>query len=167
MKLATYKDGSRDGQLVVVSRDLATAHYATGIAGRLQQALDDWNFIAPQLQDLYVALNQGRARHAFPFEAARCMAPLPRAYRWVVANAYRSHLEPLQPRASGAVGLLRQAAQILDHGGVGAIPTDSCYALACHLDDKAAVDRIRAIRRSRAHATRSARPNALNTASIL
>ncbi|MGH6612061.1 MAG: L-threonylcarbamoyladenylate synthase [Burkholderiaceae bacterium] len=45
------------------------------------------------------------------------------------------------------VRLLRQAAQILDHGGVGAIPTDSCYALACHLDDRAAVDRIRAIRR--------------------
>lgn len=43
--------------------------------------------------------------------------------------------------------LLRQAAQILDHGGIGAIPTDSCYALACHLDDKAAVDRIRQIRR--------------------
>ncbi|MDO9570235.1 MAG: fumarylacetoacetate hydrolase, partial [Hydrogenophaga sp.] len=42
MKLATYKDGSRDGQLVVVSRDLSTAHYATGIAHKLQQALDDW-----------------------------------------------------------------------------------------------------------------------------
>ena len=42
---------------------------------------------------------------------------------------------------------LRQAAQILEHGGVGAMPTDSCYALVCHLDDKAAVDRIRAIRR--------------------
>ena len=41
MKLATYRDGSRDGQLVVVSRDLSTAHFATGIAGRLQQALDD------------------------------------------------------------------------------------------------------------------------------
>ena len=47
MKLATYKDGSRDGQLLVVSRDLTTAHYATGIAQRLQQALDDWNFISP------------------------------------------------------------------------------------------------------------------------
>ena len=43
MKLATYKDGSRDGQLVVVSRDLSSAHYATGIASRLQQVLDDWN----------------------------------------------------------------------------------------------------------------------------
>jgi len=89
MKLATYQDGSRDGQLIVVSRDLAFAHYATGIASTLQQVIDDWNFIAPQLQDLYVALNQGRARHAFPFEAARCMAPLPRAYRWAVGSAYR------------------------------------------------------------------------------
>ncbi len=52
-------------------------------------------------------------------------------------------VHPVNPQ----VRLLRQAAQILDHGGVGAIPTDSCYALACHLDDKAAVDRIRAIRR--------------------
>ncbi len=85
MKLATYKDGSRDGQLVVVSRDLRMAHYATGAAHTLQQVLDDWNFIAPQLQDLQVALNQGRARHAFAFEPARCMAPLPRAFQWLVA----------------------------------------------------------------------------------
>ena len=67
MKLATYKDGSRDGQLVVVSRDLSTAHYASGIATRLQQLLDDWNFIAPQLSDLYQMLNDGRARHGFAF----------------------------------------------------------------------------------------------------
>jgi len=52
-------------------------------------------------------------------------------------------VHPIDPQ----VRLLRQAAQILDHGGVGAIPTDSCYALACHLDDRAAVERIRAIRR--------------------
>ena len=47
MKLATFKDGSRDGQLVVVSRDLTQAHFASGIATRLQQVLDDWNFISP------------------------------------------------------------------------------------------------------------------------
>jgi fumarylacetoacetate (FAA) hydrolase len=93
MKLATYKDGSRDGQLVVVSRDLATAHYATGIAGKLQQALDDWGFVSPQLQDLYEALNGGKARHAFPFEPQRCMAPLPRAYQWADGSAYINHVE--------------------------------------------------------------------------
>jgi fumarylacetoacetate (FAA) hydrolase len=93
MKLATYKDASRDGQLVVVSRDLSVAHYATGIAGKLQQVLDDWNFMAPQLQDLYDTLNNGRARHAFPFEPARCMAPLPRAYQWADGSAFINHVE--------------------------------------------------------------------------
>ena len=91
MKLATYKDGTRDGQLVVVSSDLSTAHYATGIASRLQQALDDWGFIAPQLQDLYETLNQGKPRHAFAFDPALCMAPLPRAYQRLTGTAYASH----------------------------------------------------------------------------
>ncbi|MBL7088044.1 fumarylacetoacetate hydrolase family protein [Acidovorax sp.] len=93
MKLATYKDGSRDGQLVVVSRDLGTAHYATGIASKMQQVLDDWGFISPQLQDLYDQLNSGRARHAFPFDPAQCMAPLPRAYQWADGSAYINHVE--------------------------------------------------------------------------
>ena len=93
MKLATYKDGSRDGQLVVVSRDLSTAHYATGIAQTLQQVLDDWNFLAPQLQDLSVTLNHGKARHAFAFDPAMCMAPLPRAYQWADGSAYLNHVE--------------------------------------------------------------------------
>lgn len=93
MKLATYKDGSRDGQLVVVSRDLTTAHYATGIANRLQQALDDWNFTSPQLQDLTDTLNHGKARHAFPFDPTLCMAPLPRAYQWADGSAYLNHVE--------------------------------------------------------------------------
>jgi fumarylacetoacetate (FAA) hydrolase len=93
MKLATYKDGSRDGQLVVVSRDLSTAHYATGIADRLQQALDDWGFISPQLQDLYETLNQGKARHAFSFDPVQCLSPLPRAYQWADGSAYINHVE--------------------------------------------------------------------------
>ena len=101
MKLATYKDGSRDGQLVVVARDLGAAHYATGVASRLQQVLDDWNFLSPQLQDLYEQLNAGRARHAFPFDARQCMAPLPRAYQWADGSAYLNHVE-LVRKARGA-----------------------------------------------------------------
>ena len=93
MKLATYKDGSRDGQLVVVSRDLASAHYATGISERLQQALDDWNFLSPQLQDLYDTLNHRKARHAFAFDPTRCMAPLPRACQWADGSAFINHVE--------------------------------------------------------------------------
>jgi fumarylacetoacetate (FAA) hydrolase len=93
MKLATYKDGSRDGQLVVVSRDLSTAHYATGIANKMQQVLDDWGFVASQLVDLYETLNNGKTRHAFPFDPAMCMAPLPRAYQWADGSAYINHVE--------------------------------------------------------------------------
>ena len=100
MKLATLKDGSRDGQLAVVSRDLSSAHFATGMATRMQQLLDDWNYISPQLEDLYATLNGGKARHAFAFDPSRCMAPLPRAYQWADGSAYANHSE-LLCRASG------------------------------------------------------------------
>ncbi|HEX8614988.1 MAG TPA: fumarylacetoacetate hydrolase family protein [Telluria sp.] len=93
MKLATLKDGSRDGQLVVVSRDLKTAHVADGIAPTLQAALDDWAFISPQLNDLYLLLNTGRTSRGFDFDPAKCMAPLPRAFQWVDGSAYVNHVE--------------------------------------------------------------------------
>jgi len=101
MKLATYQDGSRDGQLLVVSRDLSRAHFATGTATRLQQVLDDWNFLSPQLEDLYATLNDGKARHAFDFDPRRCMAPLPRALQWADGSAFVNHVE-LVRRARGA-----------------------------------------------------------------
>jgi fumarylacetoacetate (FAA) hydrolase len=115
MKLATYKDGSRDGQLVVVSRDLGQAHFATATATRLQQVLDDWNFLSPQLQDLYVSLNQGRARHAFAFDARQCMAPLPRAYQWAEGSAYPSHLGRL--RLAGGATLAANSANEGENDG--------------------------------------------------
>ena len=101
MKLATYHDGSRDGQLIVVSRDLRSAHCASGAASRLQQVLDDWNFMSPQLEEISRTLNQGKARHAFAFEPQKCMAPLPRAYQLAVGSAYLNHVE-LAHKALGA-----------------------------------------------------------------
>ena len=101
MKLATLKDGSRDGQLAVVSRDLKTAHLATHIAPSLQAVLDDWSFLAPQLQELSTALNEGRTRHSFAFDPKHCMAPLPRAYQWADGSAYVNHVE-LVRKARGA-----------------------------------------------------------------
>ena len=101
MKLASLKDGTRDGQLIVVSRDLRTAAIADAIVPTLQRALDDWTFYAPQLLDLYEALNAGRARNVFSFEPKDCMAPLPRAFQWADASAYVNHVE-LVRRARGA-----------------------------------------------------------------
>ncbi len=93
MKLATLNDGTRDGQLLVVSRDLKTAVVADGIARTLQRALDDWSFIAPQLDDLYRVLNEGKARRSFDFDPKNCMAPLPRAFQWADGSAYVNHVE--------------------------------------------------------------------------
>ena len=93
MKLATIKDGTRDGQLAVVSRDLKTAVIADGIASTMQHALDDWNFISPQLEQLYLDLNAGKANRSFDFDPKRCMAPLPRAYQWADGSAYVNHVE--------------------------------------------------------------------------
>jgi fumarylacetoacetate (FAA) hydrolase len=93
MKLATLKDGTRDGQLAVVSRDLKTVAIADSIAPTLQRALDDWQFMAPQLMALYDQLNAGRAQRAFDFDPRNCMAPLPRAYQWADGSAYVNHVE--------------------------------------------------------------------------
>lgn len=117
MKLATYKDASRDGQLVVVSRDLSSAHYATGIANTLRQVLDDWRFMAPQLRDLSDLLNSAKARHAFPFEPGRCMAPLPRACQWVAGQSFISHVERLHKAADAKLPKSRYTEPLMRQGG--------------------------------------------------
>ncbi len=134
MKLATYKDGSRDGQLVVVSRDLATAHYATGIADRLQQVLDDWNFLSPQLQDLYDALNQGKARHAFAFDPRQCMAPLPRAFQWADGSAYLNHVELVRAARDTKVPESFYADPLMYQGGSDDF-SGACDDLVCLSED--------------------------------
>lgn len=100
MKLATLKDGSRDGQLMIVARDLKTAVIASNIAPTMQDLLDSWDFMQPQCEDLYVQLNQGRAPYSFDFDSNNCMAPLPRAYQFADASAYVDYVE-LMSKARG------------------------------------------------------------------
>lgn len=101
MKLATLRDGTRDGRLAVVSRDLARAVFADGIARSLQDALDDWDGIAPALAALAADLEANRAVQSFEFDPAQAMAPLPRAHHWVDGSAYVNHVE-LVRKARGA-----------------------------------------------------------------
>ena len=96
MKLATLKDGlsnnrSGDGKLVVVSKDLTRAAAATGIAGTLIAALENWSQSAPRLQQLYKELNAGQCSDAFDLDPTRLAAPLPRAPQWLDASAFHSH----------------------------------------------------------------------------
>lgn len=91
MKLATYHDGSRDGQLWVVSRDLRQAIPAVGIARTMLEALEAWDQVEPHLAALYDRLNAGKEALAVRFDPARCLAPLPRAPQWLDASAFLNH----------------------------------------------------------------------------
>jgi fumarylacetoacetate (FAA) hydrolase len=101
MKLASIKNNTRDGQLVVVSQDLKTCASVPNIATHMQAALDDWQQVEEQLQEVYLGLNQGTEDHAFSFDPASCESPLPRAFQWADGSAYVNHVE-LVRKARGA-----------------------------------------------------------------
>jgi len=101
MKLATLKNDSRDGLLVVVNKSLTHCVAVPEIAQTMQQALDDWDRVEPQLKEVYVALNSGELTNEMTFAAAQCESPLPRAYQWADGSAYVNHVE-LVRKARGA-----------------------------------------------------------------
>lgn len=101
MKLASRKNGSRDGELIVVSRDLKRAVSVKNICATLQEALDNWAEIAPQLESISAKLNAHSIDDIFPFETEALAAPLPRAYQWADGSAYVTHVE-LVRKARGA-----------------------------------------------------------------
>ena len=91
MRLATLRDGSRDGKLVVVSRDGRYAIDASAAAPSLQNALDDWDRTYPSLVRLSAELHRASPA-AFELELDKLMAPLPRAVEWVDGSAYLNHV---------------------------------------------------------------------------
>ena len=101
MKLATLRDGTRDGRLLVVSRDLASCAPAPASARTLQGALDDWDAVLPQLQALSDEINGGKIAGTMEFNPRDCCSPLPRAYQWADGSAYVNHVE-LVRKARGA-----------------------------------------------------------------
>lgn len=100
MKLATLKNGGRDGRLVVVSRDLSRCLSAADIAPTLQAALDDWARAEPGLREIVERLEASPGAGE-PFDEAACHSPLPRAYQWADGSAYVNHVE-LVRKARGA-----------------------------------------------------------------
>jgi fumarylacetoacetate (FAA) hydrolase len=94
MKLATLRQGGRDGQLAIVSRDLTQCELVPDIAPTLQAALDEWDRLGPRLAERSAKLDAGPVpAHLMPFDPVKCMAPLPRAYHWVDGSAYVNHVE--------------------------------------------------------------------------
>src|SRR5688500_8293223 len=101
MKLASLKEGGRDGTLVVVSRDLDKAVRVPQIAPTLQAVMEDWEDLSPRLQEGDESLNAAKAKGAFSLDMAALASPLPRAYQWVDGSAYVNHVE-LVRKARGA-----------------------------------------------------------------
>lgn len=101
MKLATLKDGTRDGALVVVSRDLNSYVPVPAIAPTLQAALDEWERLAPRLEVVYQQVNNNELGNAARLDTRKLEAPIPRAYQWADGSAYVNHVE-LVRRARGA-----------------------------------------------------------------
>lgn len=93
MKLATLKNNTRDGQLVVVNKTLSEAVIVSDIAPTLQAAIDNWNETSPKLDAIYQSLNAGLIANTMTFEQAQCESPLPRAYQWADGSAYVNHVE--------------------------------------------------------------------------
>src|SRR5215467_1888743 len=91
MKLATLRDGSRDGRLVVVRRDGEAGAPAPDAWPTLQRALDDWTAAEPALRAIAADLDRG-AHDGMQIDHARLAAPLPRAYEWVDGSAYLNHV---------------------------------------------------------------------------
>ncbi|NRR33425.1 fumarylacetoacetate hydrolase family protein [Oxalobacteraceae bacterium] len=132
MKLATLKNGSRDGALVVVSRDLSTFVAVPAIAATLQQALDNWNMLAPQLEERYTALNQGSIADAQPFDQNACHSPLPRAYQWADGSAYINHVELVRKARNAEVPASFYTDPLMYQGGSDSFigPRDPIFALS-------------------------------------
>ncbi|HTP39928.1 MAG TPA: fumarylacetoacetate hydrolase family protein [Steroidobacteraceae bacterium] len=96
MKLATLKDGTAFGKLLVVDRTLQNAVDASSIAPNLMAAVESWQASAPRLRSLYEQLNAGTARNVFPLDVKRLHAPLPRSWQWLDASAFHSHGDLLE-----------------------------------------------------------------------
>lgn len=101
MKLATLNDGSRDGQLIVVNKAGTQGVKVEDIAHTMQQALDNWDDLAPKLDAIYQQLNEGNVSDSFDLELQKLDAPLPRAYQFLDGSAYLAHVERVR-RARGA-----------------------------------------------------------------
>lgn len=92
MKLGTIPNGTRDGELVVVSQDLSSAVSAKAIAPNLLTAMENWAAVEPKLTALAGELAAGRAKDAFAFDQAKALSPLPRSFQWIDGSCFKNHL---------------------------------------------------------------------------
>lgn len=101
MKLASLKEGGRDGTLIVVNRELTQAVKVPQIAATLQQAIEQWASVRPALQAVSDALARGEAPQAFALDVNALASPFPRAFQFLDGSVYLHHMEKAR-KARGA-----------------------------------------------------------------
>ena len=119
MKLATLDNGTRDGQLLIVSHDGATCVDASDIAPTMQAALDNWDALAGQLQARYAMLNEGDAPGAEPVDISKLHSPLPRAYEWIDGSAYINHIVLVRKARNAEPPATLKTSPLVYQGGSG------------------------------------------------
>jgi fumarylacetoacetate (FAA) hydrolase len=136
MKLASLKGPTRDGTLLVVSRELARAVRVEKIAPTMQYALENWDAVEPRLRDVAASLEGGHERHAIDFaqavERREVGAPLPRAYEWLDGSAYLTHVERVRRARNDKVPESFYTDPLMYQGGAGAMmgPRDPIRVLS-------------------------------------
>ncbi len=125
MKLATLRNGERDGALIVVRRDNQRYAPATKLALSLQAALDNWDAVEPSLQALAAGLESGEVAGE-PLDISWLDAPLPRAYEWVDGSAYLNHVRLVRKARNAAPPATLETDPLVYQGGSGVLlgPTD-------------------------------------------
>jgi fumarylacetoacetate (FAA) hydrolase len=125
MRVATLRDGTRDGRLAVVRRDAAALAPAEGIARTLQAALDDWERAEPRLRQLAEDLDRGRVPGE-PLAPERLHAPLPRAFEWVDGSAFLNHVRLVRKARGAEPPPTLETDPLVYQGGSGVLlgPTD-------------------------------------------
>ncbi len=118
MKLATLKSpDSRDGRLIVVSRDNQRGVLATHIAPSLREAVERWAEVKPQLEELAGRLNQGEAAESFEINHQELHSPLPRAFQWVDGSAFIHHVKLVRMARNAPLPEFLETVPLLYQGG--------------------------------------------------
>jgi fumarylacetoacetate (FAA) hydrolase len=120
MRVATARDGSRDGRLVVVRRDGEAAASAHGIVPTLQAALDGWERVEPSLRALAQDLDDGKVPGE-PLDPRTLHCPLPRAYEWVDGSAYLNHVRLVRRARNAAPPPTLETDPLVYQGGSGVL----------------------------------------------
>jgi fumarylacetoacetate (FAA) hydrolase len=137
LRLATLRDGTRDGSLMLLNASRDRWVSAKAIAPCMQTLLDHWAERAPLMQSMQDELDRSGWSQAQPFDATQCMAPLPRAYQWADASVYRNHArlmyqwrqEPIPPRYEDEPLVYQGGSDVMLSGSEPIVARDEAHGI--------------------------------------